>query len=183
MEDKQIIDLYFARDEQAIRETESKYGAFCLRIAMNLLRLREDAEECVNDTYGAAWNSMPPQRPNVLPSFLGRITRNISISRFRANRAAKRYQGMETMLSELSDCVPDVKNGEETDGVLLADTISRWLDRLPGDDCALFVRRYWYGDGLAELGQKYGSRERAAKRLFILRRGLKEHLEKEGIVL
>ena len=106
MEDKQIIELYFQRNETAIAETANKYGAFCHKIAMNILSIREDAEECVNDTYHSVWNQIPPTNPNSFRSFLGRITRNLSISRFRTLRAQKRYAGMELMLSELEECIP-----------------------------------------------------------------------------
>ena len=109
MDDKQIIELYFKRDECAIRETQSKYGAFCNRIAMNILSIREDAEECVNDTYYSVWKQIPPTVPESFRAFLGRITRNLSISRFRSMRAKKRYSGMEVMLSELNDCVPSAE--------------------------------------------------------------------------
>ena len=106
MEDREIVALYHARSESAIAETAKKYGAFCLRVALNLLGIREDADECVNDTYLAAWTRMPPELPASLRAFLGRITRNLSISRYRQNRAQKRYAGMDALLSELDDCVP-----------------------------------------------------------------------------
>jgi RNA polymerase sigma-70 factor (ECF subfamily) len=118
VEDELIIEMYFKRDELAITETDRKYGAFCHRVAMNILSIREDAEECVNDTYHAAWRQIPPTFPDSLRAFLGRITRNLSVSRFRANRAEKRYTGMEQMLSELNDCVPssdNVKQAIETE--------------------------------------------------------------------
>ena len=105
MEDKLIVDLYHARNEYAIVESEKKYGAYCRSIARNLLTLREDAEECVSDTWHAAWNRMPPEWPDCLKAFLGRITRNLSISRFRSGQAQKR-RGVEVLLSELEECVP-----------------------------------------------------------------------------
>ena len=129
MEDKQIIELYFERNEQAIRETENQYGSFCLRIAMNILSIREDAEECVNDTYYSVWKQIPPTVPVSFRAFLGRITRNLSISRFRAMRAKKRYSGMEVLLSELEDCVPSSVNVEQfMEAKQLSEYISDWLD-------------------------------------------------------
>ncbi len=106
MEDPQIVELYWQRDETAIAETDAEYGGFCRRIAQNLLGIREDAEECVNDVYGEAWSSMPTERPEKLRAWLGRVVRNISIDRWRQNHAQKRYAGMESLLSELDECVP-----------------------------------------------------------------------------
>lgn len=106
MDDLAIVDLYHRRNEQAIVESDKKYGALCRSIALRLLGLREDMEECVNDTWLAAWNRMPPDRPEALGAFLGRLTRNLSISRWRRDHAQKRYRGIEILLSELEDCVP-----------------------------------------------------------------------------
>lgn len=185
MEDLGIIDLYHARDERAIAESERKYGAFCRAVAMNLLRVREDAEECVNDTWHAAWNRMPPDRPQSLKAFLGRITRNLSVSRFRADHARKRYDGMEILLSELDECVPDLHGVEEAaDARALAWTISRWLENLPADDSTLFLRRYWYGDAVKTLAAQWGcTPNKMAQRMFALRRELKGYLEKEGVAV
>lgn len=185
MEDGQIIELYHRRDEAAIGETDKKYGGLCRSIAMNILSVREDAEECVSDTYHAAWRKMPPERPGSLRAFLGRITRNLSISRYRANHAQKRYDGLEIMLSELDDCVPSSQDIEtQLDHSLLADAISRWLDSLPGEDRRLFIRRYWYGDSVQTLAREEGCpANRMAQRMLRLRRGLKTALEKEGITV
>lgn len=106
MEDAAIVALYWNRDEAAIAETQRKYGSYCQAIAQNILSSREDAEECVSDAWNAAWNAMPPQRPGSLSAFLGRIVRNLSISRWRRDRAQKRYAGLEVLLSELEDCLP-----------------------------------------------------------------------------
>ena len=114
MEDLQIIDLYWQRDEQAIRETDGKYGPLCHRIAMNILSSFQDSEECVSDTYGRCWDTMPPQRPFSLRAYVGRIVRNLSISRYRANHAQKRFAGAEVLLSELADCVPTPDNVQRT---------------------------------------------------------------------
>ncbi len=185
MDDKQIIELYFNRDEQAIKETESKYGAFCQRIAMNILSSREDAEECVNDTYYSVWNQIPPVVPDVFRAFLGRITRNLSISRFRAMRAKKRYSGIEVMLSELNDCIPSTASVEQSvEAKELGGHISEWLDSLQEEDRMLFVRRYWFGDEVQALAKACGiSAAKMAQKMFKLRTSLKADLEKKGVAI
>ncbi len=185
MDDKKIIELYFDRKEQAIKETEVKYGAFCYRIAMNILSIREDAEECVNDTYYSVWKQIPPTVPESFKAFLGRITRNLSISRFRAMRAKKRYSGIETMLSELNDCVPSSANVEQTiEAMQLSEYISDWLESLTEEDCALFVRRYWFGDEVQALAKACGvTAAKMAQRMLRLRKNLKAALEEKGVAL
>lgn len=185
MDDKQIIEMYFARDEQAIRETENQYGKFCLRIAMNILNIREDAEECVNDTYYSVWKQIPPTVPESFRAFLGRITRNLSISRFRALRAKKRYSGMEIMLSELEDCVPSSVSVEQSvEAAQLSEYISDWLDSLSDEDCALFVHRYWLGDEVQFLATKCGiTAPQMAQRMYKLRKSLKAALDEKGVAL
>ena len=185
MEDQQIIELYFRRDESALTETANKYGAFCLRIAMNVLSVKEDAEECVNDTYHTAWNQIPPTRPDSFKAFLGRIVRNFSISKYRALHAKKRFNGLEVMLSELNDCVPTMENVEQTvEAKELTGYINTWLEELPAEDRALFVRRYWYGDEVRELAKRCGvSGTRMTQRMLRLRRRLKTFLTEKGVVL
>ena len=185
MEDSQIINLYYSRNEQAITESDRKYGPLCRRISFNILSVKEDAEECVNDTWFAAWKRMPPDRPRALGAFLGRITRNLSISRWRACHAKKRYRGMEVLLSELDECVPVSDNvQQEIDRKELAGLLDVWLGSLKQDDRALFVRRYWYGDAVNALAAEYGSSpNQISQRLFRLRKKLKLYLEKEGVCL
>lgn len=185
MEDKEIVSLYHMRDERAIRETDAKYGKYCHRIAKNLLTLHEDAEECVNDMYLAAWNRMPPENPHLLSAFLSRIVRNIAISRFRRDRAKKRYDGMELLLSELDDCIPNTENLEKTvEERELSDIISDWLDTLTVDDRALFIRRYYHGESIKELAKISGIPPQAlSSRLFTLRAKLKSQLEEKGVSL
>ena len=185
MDDGQIIELYFKRDEAAIRETETKYGAACRGLAMNILTLRQDAEECVNDTWHAAWNRIPPVIPASLKAFLGKITRDIAISRYRANRAKKRFDGAQTLLSELAECVPAGESAETAvERGELSMIINRWLYSLPGDDRALFVRRYWYGDRVKELAKQCAcTPNQMAQRMRKLREGLKAALEEEGVFL
>ena len=185
MEDERIIELFNARDEAAIREAQAKYGAYCSAIAMNLLGVREDAEECVSDAWHAAWNSIPPERPRSLRAFLGRITRNISISRWRREHAQKRFDGMDVLLSELDECVPGPFDVErELESRALTELIERWLSTLDARERALFVRRYWYGDRVDELAARWGRTPNGtAQRLRRLRAGLRRALEKEGVIL
>ena len=185
MDDSAIVELYHQRDQRAIAESEKKYGGMCRSIARNILSVREDAEECVNDTWHAAWNRMPPDRPRSLGAFLGRIVRNLSISRWRRGHAQKRYGGMEVMLSELSDCVPAADNVEGLlDQRQLSAAISAWLDGLGAEDRTLFVRRYWYGEAVKALAAERRERPNAlSQRLLRLRRSLREFLETEGVFL
>lgn len=183
MEDVQIIDLYWQRDERAIRETDVKYGGFCHKLAMNILHSFQGSEECVSDAYGRCWDTMPPQRPGSLRAYLGAILRNLSISRYRAAHAQKRFDGMEILLSELEDCVPGPENVQRTvEAAELGGLIGKWLEGLEAEDRALFVRRYWNGDGVKELAAELGVRPNAlTKRLLRLREALRRELEKEGV--
>lgn len=185
MEDHQIIELYFRRDERAIAETAEKYGGFCTHIAMNILSVKEDAEECVSDTYFSAWKQIPPTVPEVFKAFLGRITRNLSISKFRAMRAKKRFNGLEVMLSELEDCLPAAETVEQqVEARELSAYISRWLEELTEEDCALFVRRYWFGEEVQVLAKKSGiTAGHMAQKLLRLRTRLKKFLEEKGVAL
>ena len=183
MEDCEIVALYWARSEDAIPETDRKYGSLCRSIARNLLDSPEDAEECVNDTWYEAWTSMPEERPENLRAWLGRVVRNISVDRFRKNRAKKRYDGMEVLLGELEDCVPATQTPEKAaeDGEL-REALDRWLRSLPREERILFVRRYWYGIPLKELARETGTAPgKLAQRMFRLRGKLKSALEEEGI--
>lgn len=183
MEDAAIVELYWRRDQTAIAETDGKYGPFCRKIAWNILAVREDAEECVNDTWHQAWISMPPQRPNSLRAYLGRIVRNLSMDLWRRNHARKRGSGMEQLLSELEDCVPARQTVEDAvETVELSRIISRWLDSLSSRDRALFVRRYWNGEPLGALAAEAGlPANRLSQRMLRLRNSLRKALEKEGV--
>ncbi len=185
MEDKDIIELYFSRNEAAIEETKQKYGGLCYRIAYNILSIHEDSEECVSDTYMNVWGTIPPSRPENFRAFICRITRNISINRYRRLHSQKRYNGMDTMLSELNDCVPSADNTEkEVEAKQLSEYISNWLDSLDDENCALFVRRYWFGESVKELAGRRGvSAERTAQRMLRLRKSLKKYLEQRGVVI
>ena len=185
MEDVQIIDLYWLRDQRAISETDRKYGRFCHSIAMNILRSFSDSEECVNDTYHRAWDTMPPQKPESLRAYLGRIVRNLSISRYRQLRAQKRFSGAEILLSELEDCVPARDSVQRTvEAEELSGLISRWLEPRTPRERALFLRRYWNGDAIQTLAQEAGERPNAVtKRLLRLREQLRRYLEQEGVAI
>jgi RNA polymerase sigma-70 factor (ECF subfamily) len=185
MEDFQIIELYWQRDERAIDETSRKYGPFCHTVAMNVLGVREDAEECVNDTWHSAWNAMPPQRPRLLRPWLGRIVRNAAINLWNKNHAKKRYVGMELLLDELEACIPSPQTIErQLEAEELGGIISAWLRTLPADDRTLFVRRYWNGEALRELARLWhDTPARLAQRTYRLRLALKAELERNGVFL
>ena len=186
MEDGAIVALYWERNESAIKETSDKYGRYLMKIAWNILTDREDAEESVNDTYLHAWNAMPPHRPQILSTFLGRITRHLSIDIYRKRNSAKRG-GSEYALSldELSDCVQAEGSPEEViDAKELAGHINGFLRDLAPEARILFIRRYYYFDPLADAAASLGMTEGKAKTLlFRTRKKLKEYLEKEGYVL
>lgn len=185
MEDSEIIGLYFRRDETAITETAAKYGAFCHSIALNILSIDADAEECVNDTYLRTWNSIPPQKPDKLGAWLGRVVRNIAYDLWKKNHRQKRYAGMEQLLNELEDCIPSPATVErEIEEQELSEVINAWLASLSKKDRILFVRRYWNGEEVNVLAQKTGiSSTNMAKRMYRLRQNLKSTLEKEGYSL
>ncbi len=185
MEDYAIVELYWARNEDAIFHTNLKFGSLCRQLAFNILSDREDSEECVNDTWHRAWDTMPPQRPDSLRAYLGRIVRNLAISRLRHRTAQKRGNGMDLMLSELEDCLPShIRPDQEYEAKELAGLIENWLHTLPKDDRVLFVRRYWYGDAVNILARDWEQTpNQMTKRLLRLRNGLKRHLEQEGVVI
>lgn len=186
MEDAEIINLYFLRRESAIDETAKKYGSYLNQVAYNILRSREDTEEIVSDTYLAAWNAIPPQRPNAFRHFLSRITRNLSFDRLDYMTAKRRNPNMTTVLSELEDCVPDRKSDLESlmEAREMAASINRFLSGLSKAECALFLQRYYYSMTVSEIGKRHSLSEGTVKyRLSSLRRKLRKHLEKEGITV
>lgn len=184
MEDNQIIDLYFARSEQAIQETDTKYGGYCYSIAYNILTNQEDAEESVSDTYLSAWNAIPPRRPSLLAAFLGKVTRNISLDRWRKYRAFKRGGGqVEIALEELKDCVSGEASAEEKAirREILA-SLNKFLETLNDVERNIFLCRYWYLDSIAEIAEKSGfSDSKVKSMLHRIRKRLNAHLEKEGL--
>ena len=161
MDDAKIVQLYWDRDEQAIPVTASKYGSYCTSIAQNILGNHEDAEECVNDTYMNAWNSMPPHRPTVLSAFLGKITRNLSIKRYRYNTSDKRGSGQAAMvLDEIAELVSDTDSVEqEVDRRELVNAIDTFLGTLSAEKRGIFLRRYWYFDSISDIANRFGVKE------------------------
>lgn len=186
MEDRQIVDLYWARSENAISETEIKYGRYCYYIAHNILHNDEDSEECVNDTYLNAWNAMPDHRPNKLSTFLGKITRNLSLNRWELYNAEKRGSGQILLaLDELHECIPSTESVDRiVDDLTLAEIFNRFLAALPKEKRTIFMRRYWYLSPIAEIASDYSMSESKVKMsLLRSRKELKQLLEKEGISL
>lgn len=186
MNDNEIIELYWARNENAITASEEKYGRYCHSISYNILHNNEDAEECVNDTWVGAWKSIPPQRPNRLSSYLGKITRNLSINRFKQYTAEKRGLGQtEIVLSELEDCIPAETDVEQlVEEMVLVEALNRFLRGQPEQKRNIFIRRYWYLYPIREIAEVYSASEsKITSLLFRMRNELKEYLEKEGITL
>jgi len=183
MEDEQIVSLYWQRDESAIRETDTKYNRYLTKIAWNILSDLEDSRESVNDTYLAAWNSIPPHRPGILSAYLAKLTRRISIDRFRYRTRSKRLQSeYEISLSELGDCVSGGNTTEEAVNVkLLADAIGIFLRLQPEETRNVFLCRYYYLDSVKDVAKACGITESKCKTvLYRTRQALKEYLVKEG---
>lgn len=184
MEDQGIIDLFFDRSEQAIVETDKKYGGYCYAIAYNILSSREDSEESVNDTYLTAWNTIPPRRPRLLNAFLGKITRHISIDRFRRLRAQKRGgKEMILALEELGECVAAQSLEAEISQRELARSLNDFLAALPETERNVFLCRYWYMDSIEAIAKITGfSQSKVASMLHRSRGKLRKKLSEEGYV-
>ena len=184
MEDREIIELYFSRSEEAIEQTQRKYSKYCVSIAYNILNSYEDAKECENDAYSRVWDSVPPKRPNSLKAYIGRIVRNLSLDKYRANNAEKRGEGnISLVIDELHECLPSGE-GNIADAVALRDALNAFLKSLPQESMRVFVRRYWYSSSIGEIAGEYSMSESKVKSLlFRTRKNLKSFLEKEGIVL
>ncbi|MCI9176552.1 MAG: sigma-70 family RNA polymerase sigma factor [Lachnospiraceae bacterium] len=182
MEDSRIIDLFFERSEQAIAELSKKYGAVCNRVAGNILRNSLDVEECVNDAYLGAWNTIPPRRPEPLLAYLCRIVRNLSITRYHANTAAKRNSFYDAALDELEECLASAKTVEtEISAKELSDLLDRFLGTLDRENRIMFVRRYWYSDPVSSIAAAFHmSSNSVSARLSRIRTKLKKFLKKEG---
>lgn len=185
MTDIEIITLYWERSEEAITCTMQKYGRYLLRLAQNILHIHEDAEECVNETYLSAWNQLPPDKPQKLLPYLGRISRCLALNRYDYLTAQKRSTDFTVQLSELENLLstPDMPQ-QQYEGAALAATISDFLHAQSKTDRDLFVRRYWYSDSILDIAKRYGLRENTVKsRLLRTRQRLKGYLEKEGYTL
>lgn len=183
MDDRHIVDLYFARQEQAIAETAKKYGKYCFSIARNILRNIPDAEETVNDTYIGAWNSIPPHRPAMLATYLGKITRRLALKRWTANRTQKRGGGEVALtLEELAGCIPsdfDVESRMET--AELTRILNSFVRNLPQPEQNVFLCRYWYLDSIDVIARRFDfSPSKVKSMLSRTRKKLCIHLQKEG---
>jgi len=183
VDDNGIINLYWQRSEQAIKETEIKYGKLCMHLARNILLSFEDAEECVNDTYLGAWNAIPPEKPNVLCAFITRITKNLALKKIEYNTAQKRNPEVEVSLTELDDCISGVENVEHQYEVqVLAKCISDFLRVQNYESRNVFIRRYWFYDSICDIATRFSMSESKVKSmLFRTRNKLKIYLVKEGI--
>lgn len=186
MEDREIIRLYFERSEDAIPETERKYGAYCLSVAKNILGNEEDAKECLNDVLLALWNSIPPQKPDSVSSYIGKTTRNISLNLFRKNTAEKRG-GTETaaVLDEISEFVSGTENPEkETEEKELIAAINSFLAEIPKEKRKIFVARYWFFESTEEISAKTGKNKfYIHNTLARTRAKLLKHLKERGFEL
>lgn len=184
MEDYQIVELYFQRNADAIKETDSKYGSYCFAIANNILHNKEDSEECVNDTLFNAWNVMPPQRPTRLRLFLAKITRNLSFNRFQVQSAKKRGGGeIHLVLDELAECIAHESDTEnEYMAKELGECIRLFVRTLPERDGNIFIRRYFFTEPISVIANHY---QMSANNVMVIlsrtRKKLKAHLEKEGL--
>lgn len=184
MEDVKILELYYQRNEQAIEETDQKYGRYCHYIAYQILTDDLTAEEVVNDTYLRVWNSVPPQYPNPLKPYVGTISRRISLDRVEYQNALKRGGGhLMAVLDELSECVSgDNEDLDQT--IALKEALNSFLRSLPPTLRNIFVRRYWYTSSVAEIAREYAMKESTVSMILLrTRKKLRTHLEKEGIAL
>ena len=182
MEDREIVKLYLEKDEKAIQETKSKYENYCFSISYNILHDRQDVDEVLNDTYLATWNAIPPAHPENLSTFIGKITRRLSINRFRSNKALKRG-GEEVTLSfeELEDCIGDNSFNEQLQNQLLADTINQFLSEIKESDRKIFVCRYYYFDSIEDISKRFFyTKSKVKMSLKRTRDKLKEYLIMEG---
>ena len=182
MDDLDIIELYLARDEQALKETDAKYGRLCHSIAYNILNNNEDAEECVNDTYIGVWNAIPPTRPNNLMAFVCRITRNLSLKRIESMERQKRSQATLVSLDELSEVLSDERIAEGVSDEDIGKAISDFLKNEKEDARNVFIRKYYFFDSIAGISKRYGFTESKVKNmLYHTRNKLKEYLIREGV--
>ena len=185
MDDLDIIELYFCRDEKALTETAHKYGNYCYTIAFNVLNSIEDSKETVNDTYLELWNTIPPNRPTFLSAFIGKITRRLAIGRWRKNTAVKRGGGeFEVTLDELSECISHNTNVEKiVEGKLVVSTINEFLKKLPDTERNVFICRYWYADSVKSVAKQFGFSESKVKSMLMrTRTKLKQKLAEEELL-
>lgn len=186
MEDREIVELFCRREQAAISETQKKYQNYCLAIAKNILYSSEDADEILNDTYTAAWNTIPPHRPEILSTYLGKITRRLSLKRLREKTAKKRGAGeIPAAFEELEECVPDRWDiSQELEEKQLTALLNAFLEVLPEEERRVFLCRYWYCDSIREISGRFGFGQSKVKMMLKRTRDkLRECLEKEGVWL
>lgn len=186
MDDKEIVVLFWNRSEDAIRETARKYEKYCYFIAYGILQNHEDAKECVNDTYYQVWDTIPPQKPSRLSTFIGKITRNLALNKWEYYNAKKRGMGeVPLALEELQECIPNGIHVEEiVDKIHLEEVFNDFLAALPKEKRMIFVRRYWYMSSIKEIAKDFGMSESKVKMLLLrLRKEFRVFLEKEGVQL
>ena len=186
MDDRRIVELFLERSEEAILETDIKYGRYCHKIAFNVLGNDEDSEECVNDAYMRVWGSIPPNEPDSMASYIGRITRNLALDRLRQKQSDKRGNGeVPVVLDELAECVSGHDELERRqDSAEIAAAIDSFLDELNSVERGVFMRRYWMMEPIADVANRYDiSVSKTTTMLFRLRNRLKKHFMKEGIPL
>ena len=183
MEDEEIIDLYWNRQEKAIFETDKKYGHYCNTISFNILQNREEAKECVNDTYLQTWNSIPPQRPNILKVYIGRIARNLAINQYERKKAKKRDYTLEVALEELNECISSNNNVEEQLNYNeLVNMLNVFLSRLSQEKRKIFLERYWYLYSIKEISSNNGISESNTKIILSrIRKQLQSYLKEGGL--
>lgn len=185
MNDERIIELFFERSEQAIKELDVKYGRVCHTVSYNILNNRQDAEECVNDAYLGTWNAIPPAKPNPLLAFVCKIVRNISLKRYEHNTATKRNSHYDVVLEELEDCLTSSTTIEEEIAEReLTRIIESFLDSLSKENCVIFLRRYWFSDTYSDIAKQVGLTEKnISVRLTRIRKELREYLFEREVLL
>ena len=181
-DDEKIIDMFFERSEQGIRELDMKYGKICHNLSYNIVNNRQDAEECVNDAYLGAWNAIPPARPNPLPAYIVKIVRNISLKTYWRKKAAKRGGQYQTALEEIEGCIADRKTvEEEIEARELTRMIEAFLDTLTLENRVIFMRRYWFADSCKDIAGVVGlSEKNISVRLTRIREKMKRYLTERG---
>ena len=182
MDDHKIIELYFSRDERAIKETDLKYGKLCHSIANNILKNNEDSEECVNDTYIGIWNTIPPEKPNHFMAFVCKIARNLAFKKLESSMRQKRSQATVISFSELEEILSDDSIAADIGNEEIGKAISAFLRKEKADSRKVFIRKYYFFDSISEIAERYGFTESKVKNmLYHTRNKLKEYLIKEGI--
>ena len=182
MDDSKIIELYFERDDRAIKETQIKYGKLCHRIAYNILNNYEDSEECVNDTYVGVWNAIPPTRPNNFMSFVCKIARNLSLKRLEFMQREKRSADVLLSLDELASVLPDERYAPDVSDEEVGKLNSKFLRTQKEDARNVYIRKYYFFDSIGEIAERFGFTESKVKNmLFYTRNKLRDYLIKEGV--